>query len=313
MAKKRRNPYLTTSQQNTIKKNTKENKVKKILFFSTIGVVVVIIGALVTVNILLSQKDQPTEGKWEESLGQLSNIANPKNSSGDGGIVVSPDGSTLTAINNNVPTVEVIMDPICPACGQLERTQGEYFEKMTKENKINLIIHPVALMDSGNTTYAKDQYSTRAVSAIAYVATQATDKLLDFISVLYSEKNQPSEAGYQPVADSFFVDLAVEAGIDQSIAAQLANKEYVPWSDVVTQAFRYGPKYYDQNQVLSTPQVWVNGTRIDPNAIEQAVDEVQAQINAQLSPTDSASAGSSSSNSSETNSAAPEKTPSPSE
>jgi protein-disulfide isomerase len=218
-----------------------------------------------------SSSESPIDSQALDPVSQLGDVLNPKNSTGDGGIAISPDGSTLTALLDNVPTVEVVLDPICPGCAQVERAYGDYLKKMTTEGKINYIVKPVALMDTGESAFAEDKYSTRATAAIAYVATEATDKLMDFIQVLFAEGNQPPEAGYEPVPDSFFVERAIEAGVDKQLAEGILKQDFMPWAGVVTQIFLSDSKY-QENGVVSTPQIRVNGNRIEANELEQTID-----------------------------------------
>jgi protein-disulfide isomerase len=245
---------------------------------------VALFGVLIFMNINEESKDDPTDAKYQETLAQLQNVQNPMNTTSDGGIVIAKKDETAT-INPNIPTVEIFFDSICPGCGNFEQTYGEELKKLFEEGKINYIIRPLAIMDVNSTTdYAIDKYSTRAASAVAYVANYENDKVLDFIFALLSADNQPPEVGYEPIKDEFFTKIATEAGCSQEVIDSINNTMFTPWVDIVTQAFRFGEQYYSDNNgtlVISTPQVWVSGTRVDPSVVIEAIEEIQAQIDAQ--------------------------------
>jgi protein-disulfide isomerase len=286
MAKKKKR---TTSQQNFRYQDirqvrAKQKKIKTALISTAAALAAALIGVLIFINVNTENKEEPTSAKYQETLNQLQNVQNPKNTTSDGGIVMAKKDQTAS-IDSYIPTVEVFFDPICPACGNFEQTYGEELKTLFDEGKINYIIRPLAIMDVNNSAdYAVDKYSTRASSAVAYVANYQNEKVLDFIKALLSAENQPPEVGYEAITDEFFKKIATEAECAQEVIDSINNSMFTPWVDIVTQAFRFGEQYYSDNngtKVISTPQVWVSGTRIDPSVVIAAVEEIQAQIDAQ--------------------------------
>jgi hypothetical protein len=288
--KKRNAPNKAYRYQEVKQVREKQKKVKSALIGTAVTLAVALIAVLIFINLNQDSKEDPTAEKYQETLNQLQNVQNPLNTTSDGGIVMAKKDETAS-INSYIPTVEVFLDPICPACGYFEQTYGEELKKLFEEGKINYIIRPLAIMDVNSTTdYAVDKYSTRAATAVAYVANYENDKVLDFLAALLSAENQPPEVGYETITDEFFTKIATEAKCSQEIINSINSSMFTPWVDVVTQAFRFGEQYYSDNNgtmVISTPQVWVSGTRIDPSVVIEAIEEVQAQIDAQSGSTSS--------------------------
>ncbi|MDR2407589.1 MAG: thioredoxin domain-containing protein [Bacteroidales bacterium] len=282
--KKRTNLSKGSRYQEIKQARAKQKRIKTALISTAAALAVALVAVLIFINVNEESKDDPTSAKYSETLSQLQNVQNPKNTTSDGGIVMAKKDETAS-INSNIPTVEVFFDPICPACGSFEQTFGEELKKLFEDGKINYIIRPVAIMDVNSTTdYAVDKYSTRAASAVAYVANYENDKVLDFIAALLSAENQPPEVGYQAITEEFFYKIATEAECSSEVISSINNTMFTPWVDIVTQAFRFGEQYYSDNngtKVISTPQVWVSGTRVDPSVVIEAIEEIQAQIDAQ--------------------------------
>jgi len=293
--KKKINISSNGSYYNKVQK--KQNRNNKVLIFVGIGTAVVIILALVLINYFQMTAEDPSDDKKQQYVNQLQSVTNPLNTTGEGGILVIPTDPTNTANTASYDqykvTVEVFMDPICPACGSFEQTYGDFLREKLQNGEINYIIRPVAIMDRGTSSYALDHYSTRAAASIVSVANYDPQHLIDYIMLLFSSEKQPPETNYPGIDDSFFTQVAMEAGVDVTVASQIAeftrstdpetgeetiSGEFVPFVEIATNIFEYGPDYRDDEGILSTPQLWVGGYRIDPSYLETAINEIQTQM-----------------------------------
>ncbi|MFU0549020.1 DsbA family protein, partial [Gardnerella leopoldii] len=150
----------------------------------------------------------------------------PPASNLQGGILLSKDGYGKQAAG--APTVATYFDPLCPGCGNFNRTVDETLIKMVEAGQINLELHPMSFLDGLST----DHYSTRVSSAIAYIASYDNDPkhLLQFINGIFNEKFQPEEGeGYQATPNKALIDLAEDAGVANKIANEAFNLHYVKW------------------------------------------------------------------------------------
>jgi protein-disulfide isomerase len=126
--------------------------------------------------------------------------------------------------------------------------------------QINLEIHPDAFLDASSS----DQYSTRAASAVTYVAQNDPDHVLAFITNLYAEKFQPQEASnYRSVSDDAIAEQAVKAGVSEKVAKAAIGGTYADW---VTAVSKYTPLRKavqhpsgDYKGQMTTPTLLING------------------------------------------------------
>ncbi|MDD6462033.1 MAG: thioredoxin domain-containing protein [Bifidobacteriaceae bacterium] len=226
-------------------------------------VVVIIVIALVAVIAVVehnNSKKSAMQTTAEESAAYtaLQNVKNkPSHATDEGGFVITKnydykkiDGAT---------TFEDYFDALCPGCGQVHRKMDSELKKMMEAGQINWEIHPNGFLDQLST----DEYSTRAASAIAYVAQNDPEHVIDFIVGLYDENFQPSESNYQAVSDSAIQKVAKDAGVDEDVASQCTNGEYTEW----IQALRvYTPQREITHNVagsskgsMTTPTMIING------------------------------------------------------
>ncbi|MCU1642499.1 MAG: serine/threonine protein kinase [Nocardia sp.] len=106
-------------------------------------------------------------------------------------VAMDSDGAIVLG-KSGVKTIDVYEDPLCPACGQLEKTYGQEIAKQVDEGKLAVRYRLVNFLDSRSRS--KD-YSTRAVAASECVA-QAGDGPAygKFHTLLFTTK-QPEEGG----------------------------------------------------------------------------------------------------------------------
>ncbi|AIZ15004.1 DsbA family protein [Bifidobacterium catenulatum] len=157
----------------------------------------------------------------------LQNVeSKPSNATKQGGL------ASFVGSEEQAPTVEIYLDPLCPACGQVDRILNDTLEKMYEEGQIKIEIHPLNFLDGKST----DTYSSRVSSAIAYISEHDPEHIIKFIAKIYDESNQPSEVNYAPVPDKEIIQWAKEAGVPSSIAKKSVDGRYVRW---VTYATNY--------------------------------------------------------------------------
>lgn len=143
-------------------------------------------------------------------------------------------------------TVDIYQDYMCPYCGQFERTNSGDIAALAADGTAQIRIHPMAFLDDAS---QGTKYSTRAANALVTVYKAEPDKALAFNAALYA--NQPTEnsAG---LSDAQIADIAVKAGVSQTVAgsfASMANASFV--ADGTKAAFADG--------VESTPTIKLNG------------------------------------------------------
>ena len=194
----------------------------------------------------------------------------PPASNLQGGILLSKDGYGKQAAG--APTVATYFDPLCPGCGNFNRTVDETLIKMVEAGQINLELHPMSFLDGLST----DHYSTRVSSAIAYIASYDNDPkhLLQFINGIFNEKFQPEEGeGYKPVSNKELIKLAKKSGIPNEIASKAFNRQYLKWQLLVN---KYTPDRKELWNVsgsnkgsMTTPTVTINDKLLDMNAINE--------------------------------------------
>lgn len=191
----------------------------------------------------------------------------PSTASDTGGILFSKNGYGKTI--DDVPTIAIYMDPLCPGCGNFNRETDPTLISMFNAGQINLDIHPMSFLDSSSS----DDYSSRASSSIAYIADHDSDPshLLSYISNIYAEGFQPDEgSSYQSVSDAKLKQQAIKAGVPKSVADKAFERTYQKWLTAINTYTPTRKELWGSSGSMSTPTVTVNGTMIDLSAISTA-------------------------------------------
>ncbi len=107
-------------------------------------------------------------------------------------VALDSDGAIVLGKPDAPKTIEVYEDPLCPACGQLEKTYGQEIAQKVDEGKLAVRYRLVNFLDPRS---GSKDYSTRAIAANECVA-QAGDGPVyaKFHSLLFTTE-QPSEGG----------------------------------------------------------------------------------------------------------------------
>lgn len=164
-----------------------------------------------------SASDAKDIKKAYESLSEVKR--KPTNATNDGGLLVQ------VGSKKDIPTVEFYLDPLCPACAQIDRTLNDDIGKMYTSGQIKLEIHPVIFLDK----CSSDHYSARVSGSIAYISEKDPKHVVAFISEIFDEKFQPSEVDYVEMSDEKIIEQAIKAGISREIAKESLNGQYDEW------------------------------------------------------------------------------------
>ncbi|MFF3223051.1 DsbA family protein [Nocardia suismassiliense] len=128
-------------------------------------------------------------------------------------VLLEPDGSILLGKPNAPKTVDFYEDPICPACGNLERIAGQEIAQRIDEGKLAVRYRLVNFLD--NRSRSKD-YSTRAVAANQCVAEGGSGPVYSkFHTELFTTK-RPSEGGAD-LDNAELAAIARVAGAPESV------------------------------------------------------------------------------------------------
>ncbi|KFF30987.1 DsbA family protein [Bifidobacterium bombi] len=193
----------------------------------------------------------------------------PEHSDSNGGFLLSRNG--LDKPVKNAPTVAVYMDFMCPGCGALDRQMAPTWNTMIASGQINMEIHPNAFLDA----MSSDNYSTRAASAVAYVADKDPQHAMAFIQNLFDTGFQPKEGPeYTPISDEAIKNQAIKAGVSEDVASQAVRGDYKQWiqalaiytpmrpavqhpdgankGEMTTPTITINGEYWDQSEAMST-------------------------------------------------------------
>ncbi len=159
-------------------------------------------------------------------------------------------------------TVRVVADLQCPACKNFEAAYGPLLEDAVNNGTAAVEYNIISFLDRAST----NQYSSRAANAAYCVAEQDPAEFQGWLSSMYAQ--QPAEGG-PGHTDEQLVRIAVDAGYGDEVAGCVEDGTYAQFVADKTQAvFGEG--------VNSTPSVFVDGTQIAPNELEQAIAKAAA-------------------------------------
>ena len=235
---------------------------------------VAIIGGAAYLNVSnpdqLKDDVQSSSGVVTNNPENSSNSASPAPEASDSGELVTPtnvgkfNGLPVPAKPKNDDTIRVDMffDPLCPACGAVDRKLSGKIQEMVDKGEIQVFLHPVSFLDKSST----DNYSTRAANALVNVYEKSPEVALKFMSEMYEEGFQPHEGfRYTSVPDSKLVELAKKVGLNESQASKVTEPTYNAWIEKATkESFKYKGLF---PQGLATPGIFFALQDIDGFAI----------------------------------------------
>lgn len=175
---------------------------------------------------------------------------------------------------DDAPRLDVYVDFMCPVCGQFEAINGADIAALRESGDVSFVVHPIAILDRMS---QGTEYSTRAASAVAWVADRAPESFMEYHDLLFA--NQPAEnsAG---LSNQQLADFAEQAGVPGDVAGGIADgraaKAYRNWVKAATdQATSDEALANPQTGQFGTPTVILDGERFEawstPGALSAAV------------------------------------------
>jgi len=165
-------------------------------------------------------------------------------------------GGTAGTVNDGAVNVTVYVDYMCPNCGHFETVNSANLDALRESGDITLVVHPVAILDSGS---QGTRYSTRAAAAFAYVADKDPAHALGFSARLFAD--QPAE-GSTGLTDERLAELARAAGVADDVATSAVGGAFADWvtesTDVAVQT-----EALQGARGFGTPTILLDGTRYD--------------------------------------------------
>ena len=237
----------------------------------TIAISLLVVGLLVLGGVvawILSNQPEPPPD-FAEIEDPLGSVSSPATANDEGGIPVGQEGvaGDATAGDGAVEVV-VYSDYMCPICGMFEEINGPALDELREQGEVVVEYRPVSILDR---TSQGSQFSTRAATAAGFVADQAPEQFVAFNTAMFA--NQPEE-GTEGLSDEQIADVARGAGVDEAVAAQIADGSYLegdasfsPWvaaaTEEATRAFPEG---------FGTPTILVDGENVSDLDVDWRIE-----------------------------------------
>lgn len=181
-------------------------------------------------------------------------IATPSLPAGDDPIVSEPNPA-------GVVDIQIVVDYLCPICGEFEETNGEFIETLIESGAATVEYRPIAILTSRS---AGTEYSLRAANAAACVADRTPSAFFAFNASLFAE--QPEE-GTPGLDDAQLVELAIGAGSSRGAVEEcIQERTFASWVRAATDRALSGPlaiRDVDVDRIEGTPTIFVNGQRFE--------------------------------------------------
>ena len=202
-----------------------------------------------------------------------SDLTVPKSANKDYGIVYDQEAATGTppAAGAAEPvTVLLYEDFLCPGCGALEQSSGEFLSSAVESGEIQIEYRPFSFLLQQST----NEYSQRAWNAAVCVYDKGGAKAFkDFHDTLFA--NQPEEGTAGP-EDEDLIGFAKQAGVT-GIDTCVTKRTFGPWVD---DARDHGK----DDGVSGTPTIKIDGKVVEgagdtiptSDDIQKAIDAAKA-------------------------------------
>ncbi|AAT89818.1 conserved hypothetical protein [Leifsonia xyli subsp. xyli str. CTCB07] len=171
------------------------------------------------------------------------------------------------------PTVTVYADYQCPICAQFEAADGPLLRSLADSGRVNVDIHPVAILDSA----ANHRYATRAAAAAVCVAEHQPAKFFDANRSLFAR--QPDEVTGGGLSDRTILDAFASAGVDASAVSRcVTDQKWARFVTAQTERDLNGPlPHSDVARLEGTPTILINGHQyrgsvLDPAQLALAIE-----------------------------------------
>lgn len=175
-------------------------------------------------------------------------------------VALDSDGAVVLGKPNVAKTVDIYEDPLCPACGRLEKIYGQEIAQQIDEGKIAVRYRMVNFLESRSES--KD-YSTRAVAAGECVAQAGNGPVYAKFHTLLFTSKQPSEGGADH-DDKELAAIAQEAGAGGDVVECITSGKRVDTARGHAEAAlktledKLGGR-------AATPSVFIDGKKVDVN------------------------------------------------
>ncbi|PWG66684.1 DsbA family protein [Bifidobacterium callitrichidarum] len=261
---------MTTNQQETIKPSNSHHMGPWVWLVGILSILLAImtfaVGYLLassktannaqTAQTQTGQQPEPDMKQLAKTLNSVNN--KPKRAGKTGGILFSKNGYNKPI--KNVPTIGLYEEPLCPYCGQLNRTIDPTITKLFEAGQINVDLYLVNFLNQNSS----DDYSNRAANGAVYIAEHDDNPthLLAYMTNIYTQDFQPQEGdSYKPVSNDQLKEQAVKAGVDPAIADKAFSGvlEYKDWLEAANNYTTSNPKVQNPQGGFSTPTITVNG------------------------------------------------------
>lgn len=197
--------------------------------------------------------------------------AAPADAPGNGTVVVAQDGYGVQLGYQFAPAqIEIYIEPLCPACGRLERRYGPDLAGAIERDELRVTYRPLTFLDRS------DGYSKRVSNALFAAADPAAGAAAtDVQQFLVETYRQLSPVGATLDAGELAV-IAEDAGLPESVVDRIADNEPAVDADAMdtfnTERFEEltGKRAY-------TPMVWnlVAGAEVDVNSPDWVAEVVE--------------------------------------
>lgn len=175
-------------------------------------------------------------------------------------VALDSDGAIVLGKPNVAKTIEIFEDPLCPACGQLEKIYGQELAQQIDQGKIAVRYRMVNFLDPRSRS--KD-YSTRAVAANECVAQAGDGPIYSKFHSLLFTTSQPSEGGSDH-DNAELASIAKQAGAADDVAKCITSGDRADTGRAHAEAALKalgdalkGPQ--------ATPSVFIDGKKVDVN------------------------------------------------
>ena len=238
------------------------------VYGSTFGIVLLAIVLAIVVNQSLVPSAPP--------LAPSATVADTTGGIGSSDAMAIPIGQTSAPVK-----LTVYEDFRCSACGSFESNYQSAYKALVKAGKLELLIHPVDLIDNN------DGGSGSLAAGNAAACAQNAGKFEAYHDVLYA--NQPAESDDAFASDSTLISYAKQvSGLDTpAFESCVKSGKYDGW---IKQNYR-DLEQIDGNSI-ATPTLLANGSKLTlsmPSAFTTQLTALAAKVSATVKPSTSAS------------------------
>ncbi|MBM9505533.1 thioredoxin domain-containing protein [Actinacidiphila acididurans] len=235
-------------------KDAKRSKVRRQV---VVGVgVVALLAVAGGVAVAVNQMNKP--GYWSDAAKKP--LVQPANTSGTNGSTI------VVGDKNNKNNLDLYEDLRCPACAQLEQTQGAAILQGEQAGKYKITYHFGDFLDDR----LKGTGSKNALSAVGAAVNVSTDAFVQFHTLLYSTAHHPDESGPDLFAsDSHVLSIAdLVPALKSNTAFQTAvkNGTYDKWALDSADAF-------NKAGIQATPTIVFNGKQLTADNVTSEIDQ----------------------------------------